>query len=123
MREVRFFKCNICGNILGLIKNGGGTLVCCGEPMQELITNTADASREKHVPVITKAGGKVTADVGSVPHPMLEEHYIEWIAIVSEDAVQRKSLKPGDAPKAEFCCNGGDVTVYAYCNLHGLWKA
>lgn len=120
--EKTFYRCSECGNIVGVIKNGGGQLVCCGKPMQKLEPNTADASHEKHVPVYKTENGKIKVTVGSVEHPMAEEHFIEWIALVGDGMTQRVSLKPGDAPKAEFC-SVKNATVYAYCNLHGLWSA
>lgn len=119
---IDFYRCNVCGNIVALIKVGGGTLVCCGQNMQKLEANSTEASQEKHVPVITKEDGKIKVAVGSVLHPMAPEHFIEWIALVVDDKVEFKFLKPGDEPKAEF----GEVktgTVFAYCNQHGLWKA
>jgi superoxide reductase len=119
---VAFFKCEVCGNMVGLIKNGGGQLVCCEKPMKELIANTVDASLEKHIPVATRIDGKIIVQVGSAMHPMTPEHYIEWIALVSDNGTERISLSPTDEPKAVF----GDkenAEVYAYCNLHGLWKA
>ena len=118
---VEFYRCSVCGNMVALIKKGGGTLVCCGKEMVKLEANSTDASQEKHVPVVAKEGGKIKAAVGSVAHPMLPEHFIEWIALVCDDKVEIKFLKPGEEPKAEF----NEVktgTVYAYCNLHGLWK-
>ncbi len=118
---VEFFKCEVCGNMVGLIKKGGGTLVCCGKPMTELKANTTEASEEKHIPVATKADGKINVQVGSVLHPMTPEHYIEWIALVSENGTERISLSPTDEPKAVFC-DKENAEVYAYCNLHGLWK-
>ena len=118
---VEFYRCSICGNLVALVKKGGGTLVCCGKEMVKLEANTTDASQEKHVPVITKEGGMLKIAVGSVAHPMSPEHYIEWIALVSEDKVVIKYLKPGDEPAAEFC-EVASGSVYAYCNLHGLWK-
>ncbi|MGI6144651.1 MAG: desulfoferrodoxin [Clostridia bacterium] len=120
--NVKFYRCERCGNIVGLIKNGGGQLVCCGAPMVELVANTTDASGEKHVPVVQKKDGKIFVEVGSVAHPMTEKHYIEWIAVVSEKRTERKSLSPTDEPKATFC-DEANAEVYAYCNLHGLWKA
>jgi superoxide reductase len=118
---VAFYKCEICGNLVGLIKRGGGQLVCCGKPMTELKANTTEASFEKHIPVATRDNGKITVQVGSVLHPMTEEHYIEWIAVVSDDGTERISLSPTDEPKAVFC-DKKNAEVYAYCNLHGLWK-
>ncbi len=119
---VAFLKCEVCGNMVGLIKNGGGNIVCCGKPMTELKANTTDASLEKHVPVATRSNGKITVQVGSALHPMTPEHYIEWIALVSDSGTERISLSPTDEPKAVFC-DKENAEVYAYCNLHGLWKA
>ncbi len=124
MCKAKFFKCNTCGNLVCLINEGGGTLVCCGNEMEELTPNTVDAAVEKHVPVIEVEGNKVTVKVGSVTHPMVEEHWIQWIYLETKEGVQRKCLNPGDEPKAVFALNDGDkaVAAYEYCNLHGLWK-
>jgi superoxide reductase len=122
MANVEFYRCEVCGNMVAKIKDGGGTLTCCDQPMTLLVANSTDASLEKHVPVIAKESGKIQVAVGSVLHPMLPEHYIEWIALVSEAKFVIHSLKPGMEPKATF----GEVpagTVYAFCNIHGLWKA
>ncbi|MGE4485855.1 MAG: desulfoferrodoxin [Oscillospiraceae bacterium] len=122
MSAVEFYRCEICGNIVALIVKGGGTLVCCGQTMTKLEANTTDAALEKHVPVVAKEGGKIKVSVGSTLHPMLPEHYIQWIALVSGEKVEFRFLKPGEEPKAEFdAVESG--TVYEYCNLHGLWKA
>ena len=120
--KVVFFRCSVCGNIVGLIKNGGGSLVCCGKPMEKLEANTTDAAVEKHVPVGERKDGKVYVKVGAVEHPMTEAHYIEWIAIANGTSTQRISLSPSDKPEAVFC-DVENAEVYAYCNLHGLWKA
>ena len=121
MSIVDFYRCEKCGNIVALIKKGGGTLTCCGQAMTKLEANPTDAAKEKHVPVVTKANGKIHVVVGSTLHPMLPEHHIEWIALVTDDKVELKYLKPGEEPKAEFAeVEAG--TIYAYCNLHGLWK-
>lgn len=120
--DVAFFECEICGNIVELIKVGGGQLVCCEKPMTRLEPNTVDASVEKHVPVAVRRDGKVYVEVGSTEHPMTEEHYIEWIAVVTDTSMERISLSPGDEPKAVFC-DTENADVYAYCNLHGLWKS
>ncbi|MCX7842249.1 MAG: desulfoferrodoxin [Clostridia bacterium] len=120
--EVAFFRCETCGNMVGLIKNGGGTLVCCGKPMTKLEPNTTDASTEKHVPVAVRKDGKIYVEVGSVAHPMTEQHYIEWIAAVTDNGTERISLSPSDEPKAVFC-DKENAEIYAYCNLHGLWKS
>jgi superoxide reductase len=122
MKEIKFYRCEVCGNIVALINNGGGTLVCCGQDMTELKANTTDAAQEKHVPVVTKENGKVKAQVGSTLHPMLPEHYIQWIALVSGDKMDMKFLEPGGQPVAEFE-DAASGTVYEYCNVHGLWKA
>ena len=122
---VKFLKCSICGNIVGLIQDGGGELVCCGKPMQELVANTEDAAHEKHVPVITVDGSTVRVAVGSVEHPMIEKHYIQWIYLQTTHGGQRYILKPGDKPEAVFALAEGaaPLAAYAYCNLHGLWTA
>ncbi len=120
--EIAFFRCEVCGNMVGLIKNGGGELVCCGKPMTRLEPNTTDASTEKHVPVAVRKDGKIYVDVGSATHPMTEQHYIEWIAVVSDSGTERIALSPNDEPKAVFC-DKKNAEVYAYCNLHGLWKS
>lgn len=120
--EVTFYKCETCGNMVALIKRGGGKLVCCGKPMTELAANTTDASLEKHVPVAVRADGKIAVQVGSVLHPMLPEHHIEWIAVVGEGGTEIIFLSPGDEPKAVFA-DKENAEAYAYCNLHGLWKA
>ena len=119
------YKCNVCGNIVMAIHEGGGDLVCCGEDMVQMTENTVDAAKEKHVPVIEKDGDKVTVKVGSVAHPMEEKHYIEWIELQVGDVVLTKMLKPGDKPEAEFCICGlsGALKAREYCNIHGLWTA
>ena len=122
MKERTFYRCEICGNIVGIVKDGGGELICCGQPMDLLVPNTVDAAQEKHVPVYEKEGDVLKVQVGSVPHPMLEEHHIEWIMVEEPNRSQRVILKPGDEPKAEFKLFGDDFEVYEYCNLHGLWK-
>ena len=121
----RFFKCAHCGNIIAVVQDKGVPVVCCGEKMQEIIPGTTDAAVEKHVPVVQVEGDKVTVSVGSVPHPMAEEHFIQWISIETQQGNQRKELKPGQEPKACFkICDGDQVVcAYAYCNLHGLWKS
>lgn len=119
---VEFYRCELCGNMVALIKKGGGTLVCCGQNMTKLEANSTDAATEKHVPVVSREDGKIKVTVGSAPHPMLPEHHIEWIALVTDDEVKLKYLKPGEEPQAEFT-EVPSGTVYAYCNLHGLWKA
>lgn len=120
--ENKFYICRHCGNIIGMIKSSGVPVVCCGEKMQQLVPNSVEASGEKHVPSVEISGDKVRVKVGSVDHPMLPEHFIEWIYVQTENGGQRKALKAGDAPTAEFFLAGDKaVAVYAYCNLHGLW--
>jgi superoxide reductase len=122
MKEnITFFRCSVCGNIVVLVKNGGGQLVCCGKPMEKMAANTTDASVEKHVPVAQRKDGKLYVKVGSAEHPMTNEHYIEWIVVTDGINTQRITLSPGDKPEAIFC-DRDKVEIYAYCNLHGLWK-
>ena len=117
------YKCEKCGIIVEVVHAGKGAVVCCGAPMTQLAENTTDAAREKHVPVVTAEGSGTKVAVGSVAHPMTEEHYIEWIYLETTNGGQRKALKPGEAPKATFTLTDGKpVSAYAYCNLHGLWR-
>ena len=122
--ELKFFKCEHCGNIIEMVEDKGVPVVCCGQRMTELVAGTSDGAREKHVPVYEVNGNTVHVKVGEVAHPMIPEHYIEWIALQTKNGVQRKELKPGEKPEANFALCDGDevVAVYAYCNLHGLWK-
>lgn len=122
---MKFFKCEICGNMVEMVKDSGVPMMCCGKQMTELIPGTSDGAVEKHVPVYSVDGNKVVVNVGSVAHPMMDAHYIEWIAVETNKGAYRKSLAPNDEPKAEFILLDGEtvVEVYAYCNLHGLWKA
>ena len=121
--EMKFNRCEVCGQIIAIVKKTGAPVVCCGKPMKELIPGTVDAAVEKHVPAVTVDGNKVRVSVGSVPHPMTEEHYIEWVSLKTKFGNQRKALKPGDEPTVCFAmCDGDEVeAVFAYCNLHGLW--
>ncbi len=121
----KFLKCNRCGNIIAMVHESGVTPVCCGEKMGEMIPGTTEASVEKHVPVYRVEGNRVIVTVGSVAHPMTEEHYIEWVSLSTKLGNQRKLLTPDSAPEVCFSiCEGDEVeAVYAYCNLHGLWKA
>lgn len=125
MDTQKFFKCMHCGNLVGMIVNSGVPIKCCGEPMVELVANTTDAAQEKHVPVASVNGNTVTVSVGSVSHPMTEEHLIDWIYLQTEHGGQRKKLTAADQPEATFAMVDGDkpLAVFAYCNLHGLWKA
>jgi len=119
----QIYRCDLCGNIVEVLSGGKGQLVCCGQPMKLLAENTADAAKEKHVPVIEKIENGWRVKVGSVAHPMEDKHYIEWIALYAEDRVYRKYLKPGDPPQADFFCPAGAVAAKEHCNLHGLWSA
>ncbi len=122
--EVRYCICKHCGNIVEKVKDKGVPVICCGEPMQELKAGVTDAAVEKHVPVYTVEGSHVHVVVGETKHPMLEEHFIEWITLNTNQGIYRKQLNPGQEPVADFCLCGGEQVeeVYAYCNLHGLWK-
>ena len=122
---MKFYKCDICGKIVAVVKPTQADTVCCGQPMRELVPGTTDGALEKHVPVYTVEGNTVTVKVGEVAHPMTEAHSIEWIAIETEQGEQRKALRPGDKPEATFALVPYDKvkSVYELCNLHGLWKA
>ena len=121
-KEMLFYYCPICKNLMGAIHHPGPVPVCCGKPMEALVAGSVDAAKEKHIPVVTHENGKLIVTVGSVEHPMTEPHYIQWIAVTNGVYTQRIALTPVDAPRAEFT-DIGEATVYAYCNLHGLWKA
>ena len=123
--EQKFLRCEVCGNIVGVVHESGVPLMCCGQKMQQIVPGTTDASKEKHVPVYEVKDNKVYVTVGSVEHPMIKEHYIEWISLQTKQGNQRKKLNPGDKPSVCFSiCEGDEVeAVYAYCNLHDLWKA
>jgi superoxide reductase len=116
------YKCEVCGNMVEVVHAGGGELVCCGQPMKNMVANTVDAAKEKHIPVIEMIEGKVHIKVGEVEHPMIDTHYIEWIEILTAEKVLRKYLKPGMKPEATFVVKGDVLEARAYCNLHGLWK-
>lgn len=119
----KYFKCELCGNLVGKIKDSGVDIVCCGQNMTHLVPNTTDAAQEKHVPVCSFEDGKLVVNVGSVLHPMTEEHHISWIAVAQGNLTQRIELSHIDSPSATFTIGEGPATVYAYCNLHGLWSA
>jgi superoxide reductase len=119
LKEV--YKCEICGNIVEVLHEGIGELVCCGQPMKLLQEKTADEGKEKHVPVIEKNEEGVTIKVGSVPHPMEEKHYIEWIEIITNKGSSRKYLKPGEKPEKSFPVKAENIKARIYCNIHGLW--
>ncbi|MDR1117095.1 MAG: desulfoferrodoxin [Oscillospiraceae bacterium] len=121
--EKIFYRCKVCGNLVGLVEDGGAPMMCCGEKMQRLEPNSVDASHEKHVPVVSRDGEKLSVMIGGAEHPMTGEHYIVWIMVTQGNKTQRVSLTPQDKPKADFTVNpDGELSVFAYCNLHGLWK-
>ena len=122
---MKFFKCQHCGNIIEYVKDAGVPVMCCGEKMTEIVPGVSDGAYEKHVPVIKKEGNKVVVSVGSVEHPMLENHYIQWIVLETKKGCQKAILTPDNKPEATFLLTEGDevVSAYEYCNLHGLWKA
>jgi superoxide reductase len=122
--EVKFYRCPHCGNIVGMVHDSGVNPVCCGEKMKELVPNTVEASKEKHVPVVEVVGHLVKVNVGSIDHPMLPEHFIQWVYIKTTHGGQRHELVPGGKPHAEFALVEGEkvLEVFEYCNLHGLWK-
>ncbi len=117
------YKCEICGNVIEVVHPGAPALVCCGQEMNLMEEKTADSAVEKHVPVVEKTADGIKVKVGSVPHPMEEKHFIEWIEVIAEDRKYVKFLKPGQPAEAEFCVKTSPITVREYCNVHGLWKA
>lgn len=122
-KRLEIYKCEVCGNIVEVLHEGGGELVCCNQPMKLIKENTVDAAKEKHVPVIEKIDGGYRVKIGSVTHPMEEKHYIEWIELIADGKAYREFLKPGVSPEAVFMVEANQVTAREYCNLHGLWKA
>lgn len=124
MTELKqIYKCNICGNIVEVLHTGVGQLVCCGQPMELKEAKTEDVGQEKHLPVIEKTKTGIKVKIGSVPHPMEDKHYIEWIEVIADGKSCRKFLKPGDKPEAEFKIKAEKIEAREYCNVHGLWKA
>ena len=123
--EQKFYICKHCGKIVALVKESGVPIICCGEKMSEIIPGTTDASLEKHVPVYSVQGNIVNVKIGAVDHPMIPEHYIEWVSLQTKFGNQRKALSPDTKPEVNFAILDDDevVAVYAYCNLHSLWKA
>ena len=117
------YKCEKCGNLVNVVHDADGSLVCCGEEMKLLLPNTVDAAQEKHIPIVEKNGNIVNISVGSVPHPMEAAHYIETISILTDNRLYRLYLSPGDKPEASFEIDEDIKSVRAYCNLHGLWKS
>lgn len=120
----KYLRCQHCGNIVSVVKESGVSIICCGEKMKEIIPGTVEASREKHIPEYKLEGNKVIVNVGSIDHPMIPEHFIEWVSIQTKQGSQMKELTPGQKPEVCFtlCENDEVIAVYAYCNLHGLWK-
>ncbi|MGE5626947.1 MAG: desulfoferrodoxin [Solirubrobacterales bacterium] len=116
------YKCEVCGNMVEVVHSSGGQLVCCGQPMKLITENTVDAAKEKHVPVIEKTADGVLVKVGAVEHPMLDNHYIEWIEVLTSNKVYRKYLNPGEKPEALFKLDEEIISAREYCSLHGLWK-
>jgi superoxide reductase len=121
--KLGIYKCNVCGNIVEVLHGGDGELVCCGQPMEKLAAKTADQGKEKHVPVIEKISGGYKVKVGSVPHPMEEKHYIEWIELLADGKAYRQFLEPGTAPEAVFNVEADSVSAREHCNVHGLWRS
>ena len=121
-KRLEIYVCEICGNIVEVLHQGKGELVCCGQPMELYKENTVDAAKEKHVPVAEKTPEGVCVKVGGVAHPMSEDHFIEWIEVIDGESVHRRFLKPGERPEATFKVEGDEITARDYCNLHGLWK-
>jgi len=122
-QRLEVYKCELCGNIVEVLTGGKGQLVCCGQEMVLLAEKTADSTTEKHVPVIEKTSGGYKVIVGSTLHPMVEDHYIEWIELLADGKAYRQFLKPGDAPEAEFAIEAEVVSAREHCNKHGLWKS
>ena len=121
-KKLEVFKCELCGNMVESVHEGAGILVCCGQAMSMQAENTVDAAAEKHVPVVEKIDGGFQVTVGDVNHPMVDNHYIEWIELIADGKAYCEFLEPGGAPKATFLLSASGVTARAYCNLHGLWK-
>jgi len=122
-KVLEVYKCTLCGNMVEVIHQGEGELVCCGQPMNLLMENSVEAAQEKHVPVVEKIDGGFKVTVGSVPHPMEEKHFIEWVELIADGKAYRQFLNPGDAPEAVFAIDAESVTAREHCNLHGLWKS
>ena len=120
--KLEVYKCAVCGNIVEVLHGGAGELVCCGKPMEKLVAKTADEGREKHVPVIEKTEDGVKVKVGSVPHPMEDNHYIEWIEVIADGKAYRQFLNPGDVPEAEFAVEAAQISAREHCNKHGMWE-
>jgi len=122
-KRLQVYKCSLCGNIVEVLTGGDGELVCCGQPMENLQAKTSDQGKEKHVPVVERTNGSIKVKIGSVPHPMEEDHYIEWIEILADGKAYRQFLQPSQAPEAVFQVDASPVSVREHCNKHGLWEA
>lgn len=122
-KRLQIYKCEVCGNMVEMIHEGIGQLVCCGQPMKYYEENRVEASQEKHLPVVEKIEGGFKVKVGSIPHPMEEKHFIEWVEVIADGKAYRQFLKPGNAPEAVFMIDASEVAAREYCNLHGVWKS
>lgn len=120
-KMLEVYKCGVCGNTTMVVSPSGGTLACCGQPMNLQVEKTEDTGKEKHVPVVEKTQKGIRVKLGAIPHPMEEKHYIQWIEVISGDSLFVQGLKPGQKPEAEFTVPDGHLKVRAYCNVHGLW--
>jgi superoxide reductase len=120
--KLEIYECKDCGDIIEVLRSGSGRMDCCGKPMAKLVANTVDAAKEKHVPVIEKLSDGFKVKIGSIPHPMEEKHYIEWIELLADGIAYRRFLKPGDAPEAVFNVKAAAVSAREHCNIHGLWE-
>lgn len=121
-KKLEIYKCAVCGNIVEVLHEGDGELVCCGKPMENLVAKTADEGKEKHVPVIEKVDGGIKVKIGSVPHPMEEKHHIEWIELMADGKTYKQFLEAGMTPEAVFNVQADSVSAREHCNVHGLWK-
>ncbi|MCK4778302.1 MAG: desulfoferrodoxin [Actinomycetia bacterium] len=117
----QIYRCNVCGNIVEMVHASAGQLVCCGQPMELLVEKTEDEGKEKHVPVIERTDEGIIVKIGSVPHPMEESHYIEWVEILHKGRTCKKFLNPGESPEVKFRAKSEDIKVREYCSVHGLW--
>ncbi len=122
-KNLEVYKCNVCGNIVEVVHDGVGELVCCGQPMELLKAKSEDEGKEKHVPVIEQKNGKILVKIGSIPHPMEEKHHIEWIELIADGKAYRQFLNPGENPEAEFAVTARRIQAREHCNIHGLWAS
>ena len=123
IKQKQVYKCNVCGNIVEVLNAGGGQLVCCGQPMELLTEKNQDMGNEKHIPIIEKTETGIKIKIGSLPHPMEETHYIQWVELIADNISYRQFLKPNDKPEAKFCIKAESLSARCYCNIHGLWKS